>query len=235
MKTNNNQSCDNWKIAVIIPALNEELAIGSVITEIPGYVDKIIVVDNGSTDRTTEKAKEAGAEVVFESRTGYGYACMKGIKQAINHNLLVFLDGDYSDFPEDIAKLVEPIMAGTADLVLGSRIRGEREKGSMFPQSIIANMAFSIALRILCGLRITDIGPFRAIRYDQLVLLGMEDVTYGWTLEMMIKSKKKHLRIAEVPVNYRKRLGKSKISGSFWASIKAATKMVYTFRYIFKT
>lgn len=228
------QSDYNLKIAVIVPALNEELAIGRVVREIPNLVTKTIVVDNGSTDGTAEQAREAGAHVVHEERRGYGYACLRGVEEASDADVLVFLDGDYSDSPEEMGLLIEPIAAGNADLVVGSRIRGRREKGAMLPHAFVANVLFSLALRLLCGLRVTDIGPFRAIRYDRLISLGMEDGTYGWTLEMMIKAAKRKLRVVEVPVSYRKRIGQSKVSGSLWASLKAITKMIYTMRYVLR-
>lgn len=223
------------KITVIIPALNEELAIGRVVREIPNLVSKTIVVDNGSTDRTTERAREAGAHVVHEETKGYGHACLRGMEEAGDTDVIVFLDGDYSDFPEETGLLIEPIAAGDADLVVGSRIRGRREKGAMLAHSFVANILFSLALRLLCGLKVTDIGPFRAIKYDGLISLGMEDGGYGWTLEMMIKAAKQKLRVVEVPVSYRKRIGQSKISGSLWESLKAGAKMIYTIgRYVLR-
>ena len=225
----------NLKIAAIIPALNEELAIGRVVREIPNLVSKTIVVDNGSTDRTAVQAREAGAHVVHEERKGYGYACLRGMEEAGDTDVLVFLDGDYSDFPAEMGLLIKPIAAGDADLVVGSRIRGRREKGAMLAHSFVANILFSLALRLLCGLKVTDIGPFRAIRYDRLISLGMEEGTYGWTLEMMVKAAKRKLRVVEVPVSYRKRIGQSKISGSAWESLKAGAKMIYTMgRYVLR-
>lgn len=224
----------NLKITVIIPALNEELAIGRVVRGIPNLVSKTIVVDNGSTDRTAERAREAGAQVVHEERKGYGHACLRGMEEAGDTDVVVFLDGDYSDFPEETGLLIEPIAAGVADLVVGSRIRGRREKGAMLPHSFVANILFSSALSLLCGLKVTDIGPFRAIKYDGLISLGMEDGGYGWTLEMMIKAAKQKLRVVEVPVSYRKRIGQSKISGSLWESLKAGAKMIYTMRYVIR-
>lgn len=222
------RSSDGLKIAVIIPALNEEAAIGWVVREIPPLASRVIVVDNGSTDGTAERAREAGARVVHEERKGYGYACLRGMEEAGDAEVIVFLDGDYSDFPEEMGLLIEPIAAGDADLVIGSRIRGRREKGAMLPHSFVANVLFSLVLRLLCGLKVTDIGPFRAIKYDRLISLGMEEGTYGWTLEMMIKAAKRKLRVVEVPVSYRKRRGRSKVSGSLWESLKAGTKMIHT-------
>lgn len=227
------RSSGDLKIVVIIPALNEEAAIGQVVREIPPLASNVIVVDNGSTDRTAERAREAGACVVREQRKGYGYACLRGMEETGDAEVIVFLDGDYSDFPEEMGLLIEPIAARDADLVIGSRIRGRREKGAMLPHSFAANILFSLALRLLCGLKVTDIGPFRAIKYDRLISLGMEEGTYGWTLEMMIKAAKRNLRVVEVPVSYRKRIGRSKVSGSLWESLKAGAKMIHTMmRYV---
>ena len=216
------------KVAVIIPALNEEEAIGRVVRAIPPLASQVIVVDNGSTDRTAEKAREAGARVVREARKGYGYACLRGMKEAGDADVVVFLDGGYSDFPEEMGRLVGPIAQGKADLVIGSRIRGRRERGALPPQALIANSLFSLALRLLYGLRVTDIGPFRAIRADRLLSLNMQEGTYGWTLEMMAKAARRKLRVVEVPVSYRRRIGRSKVSGSPWVSLKAAARMIYT-------
>jgi len=219
---------NSLKIVVIIPALNEEAAIGRVVREIPPLANKVIVVDNGSTDRTAERAREAGACVVHEERKGYGYACLRGMEEVDNAEVVVFLDGDHSDFPEEMGLLIEPIVAGEADLVIGSRIRGRRERGAMLPHSFAANILFSLALHWLYGLKVTDIGPFRAIRYDQLISLNMEEGTYGWTLEMMIKAARRKLQVMEVPVSYRQRIGRSKVSGSLWESLRAGVKMIDT-------
>ncbi len=216
------------KITVIIPALNEEAAIRRVIQGIPPLAGKIIVVDNGSTDRTADRAREEGAQVVHENKKGYGFACLKGLEEAAGAEIIVFLDGDFSDFPEEMGLLIEPIAKNEADLVIGSRIKGRREKGAMLPHSFMANILFSFILRMRWGLRVTDIGPFRAIRSSQLSSLGMEEGTYGWTLEMMIKAAERRLRVVEVPVSYRKRIGHSKVSGSFWQSLKAGFKMFRT-------
>lgn len=216
------------KVAVIIPALNEEAAIGRVVRAIPPLASKVIIVDNGSTDQTAERAREAGACVVREERKGYGYACLRGMKEAGDADVIVFLDGDYSDFPEEMGLLVEPIAEGRADLVIGSRIRGRRERGALMPQSFIANILFSFLLRLLFGLKVTDIGPFRAIRSDQLLSLNMREGTYGWTLEMMAKAARRKLQVVEVPVSYRRRIGRSKVSGSLWVNLKASVQMIYT-------
>jgi len=216
------------RVAAIIPALNEEDAIGLVVRAIPPIASQVIVVDNGSTDRTADMAREAGARVVREERNGYGYACLRGMEEAGNADVIVFLDGDYSDFPEEMGLLIGPIAQGKADLVIGSRIRGRRERGALPPQAFVANSLFSLALRLLYGLRVTDIGPFRAIRADRLFSLNMKEGTYGWTLEMMAKAARRNLQLMEVPVSYRRRIGRSKVSGSLRANLKAVARMTYT-------
>ena len=221
------------KTAAIVPALNEESAIGKVVMAASGFVDKIIVVDNGSTDATAIRAREAGAVVVREERRGYGYACLRGIRETEGFDVLVFLDGDYSDFPEEVNSLLYPIFEGKSDLVIGSRLRGRREKGAMAFHAIAANVVLSLIVTVLSGRKVTDIGPFRAIRRSILTQLNMKERTYGWTLEMMVKASRRGFRIIEVPVNYRRRLGKSKVSGSIIASIKAFSLMIYTLRYFF--
>jgi glycosyltransferase involved in cell wall biosynthesis len=225
------RSIPETDIVVVIPALNEETGIGHVIRDIPDLVSKIVVVDNGSTDRTVEMAKEAGAIVVHEPERGYGYACLKGMEQVEDEDVIIFLDGDYSDYPEEMVRLIDPILSREADLVVGSRLRGKRERGAMLPHALVANVIFSLLLRIFCGLKVTDIGPFRAIRKDKLVALDLKEYTYGWTLEMMIKAARRGLKVTEVPVSYRKRLGHSKVSGSIWVSIKVGAKMFLTMRY----
>ena len=226
-----NRSSLGSEIVVIIPALNEEAAISHVVGDIPDMVSKIVVVDNGSTDHTIERAQEAGAIVVHEPQKGYGYACLKGMEQVENDDLIVFLDGDYSDYPEEMVQLIDPALSGDADLVIGSRLRGHREPGAMLPHAFVANVLFSLLLRLFCGIKVTDLGPFRAIRKDRLVGLNLKEYTYGWTLEMMIKAARQGLRVVEVPVSYRKRLGLSKVSGSLWVSLKVAIKMFLTLRY----
>jgi len=215
------------RIAVIIPALNEEEAISRVVEDVPDYVDEILVVDNGSTDETAVKAREAGARVIREDKKGYGYACLAGIKAAEAPDIVVFLDGDYSDYPEDMDSLLKPIIKDGYDLVIGSRMK-YREKGAMLPHAVAANLFFSLLIRLLYGVRFTDLGPFRAVKYDKLLALNMREMRYGWTAEMQLKAVKKGYRVKEVPVRYRKRLGRSKVSGSPWASLKAALKIFQT-------
>lgn len=220
------------KIMVIIPVINEEEAIPRVLGEIPTQVSKVIVVDGGSTDRTVERALHSGAGVVHEKRKGYGLACLRGMQEAREADVIVFLDGDYSDYPGQMTKLIAPILADQADLVIGSRLSGYRERGAMLPHAWLANVLFSRLLYRFCRLKVTDIGPFRAIRAQQLFELNMGEPDYGWTLEMMIKAVKHGLRVVEVPVDYRKRMGHSKISGSFGVSLWAGVKMFYTLRYL---
>ncbi len=216
------------KIAVIIPALNEQAAIGRVVREALPLADRIIVTDNGSADQTAAQARAAGAQVVFESRKGYGFACLRAMREVGDAEVIVFMDGDYSDHAEEMVLLAKPIAAGAADLVIGSRLRGQRERGALLPHAFAANLFFSLALRLICSLAVTDIGPFRAIRADRLFSLDMQEGTFGWTLEMMIKAAKRGLRVVEVPVSYRKRIGHSKVSGSLWASLQAGAKMLQT-------
>ncbi|MCL5950151.1 MAG: glycosyltransferase family 2 protein [Chloroflexi bacterium] len=221
------------KIAVIIPALNEQAAIGRVVSGTLPLTDRVIVADNGSTDQTAARARGAGAQVVLESRKGYGFACLRAIREVGDAEVIVFMDGDYSDYAQEIERLVKPIAAGEADMVIGSRIRGHRERGALLPHAFAANIFFSLALRLTCGLAVTDIGPFRAIRADRLFSLEMQEGTFGWTLEMMIKAARRGLRVREVPVSYRKRIGHSKVSGSLSASLQAGAKMLQTtWRYL---
>lgn len=222
------------RIAVIIPALNEEAAIGHVLGDIPGYVSEVIVVDNGSTDRTVPIARAAGATVIREARRGYGLACLAGMRQAADTDITVFLDGDYSDHPEEMDRILRPIVERQADMVIGSRLRGQMEPGAMLLHAYAANILFSLLLRLLCGLRVTDIGPFRAVRTDRLLALDLCEPAFGWTLEMMIKAARAGLTVCEVPVSYRRRLGQSKVSGSLWASLRAGVRMFYTLRYCWR-
>ncbi len=219
------------RILVIIPAFNEARSIGRVVGDIPeGLVEEVVVVNNASTDETEANARAAGATVLREPRRGYGYACLRGIAYAREKNpdVVVFLDGDYSDHPEEMSALVAPILRDEADLVIGSRMLGEREPGAMLPQALFGNRLACFLMRVLWGARFTDLGPFRAIRFADLLALGMEDRTYGWTIEMQIKAVLAGLRTTEVPVSYRKRVGVSKITGTVSGTVKASAKILWT-------
>jgi glycosyltransferase involved in cell wall biosynthesis len=220
------------KISVIIPALNEEEPIAAVVCECfaTGLAKEIIVVDNGSTDRTAERARSAGAKVVSEPMRGYGRACAAGVRSlSPNCDIVVFLDGDGSDCPEFIPQLVDPIARGTHDFVIGSRTRGKREPGSMNAQQIFAGRFAGWLLSILYGVRYTDMSPFRAIRRDALEKLSMREKTYGWNLEMQMRAARAGLRILEVPVNHRCRTGGvSKVSGTFRGTFVAGARIIAT-------
>lgn len=219
------------RILVIIPAHDEESAIGHVIRDIPAeVVDEVVVVDNASNDQTAQVARVSGATVVQESRMGYGFACQRGLEYAERSgaDVIVFLDGDYSDHPEEMPRLLEPILSGDCDMVIGSRTLGKRERGALMPHAVIGNRLACTLMRLFWGARYTDLGPFRAIRYDQLKELEMTDTTYGWTIEMQIKAVRQGLRYREVPVSYRRRIGKSKISGSISGSIRASIWILWT-------
>jgi glycosyltransferase involved in cell wall biosynthesis len=215
------------RIAVVIPALNEEEAISRVVREVPDYVDEVIVVDNGSTDATAESAREAGARVVREERMGYGHACLAGVRAATSPDIIVFLDGDRSDYPQDMEHLLHPILRDGYDMVIGSRMK-HREDGSMLPHAVAANYFFSFLMRLLYGVRFTDLGPFRAVKYRVLLDLGLREMRYGWTAEMQLRAVRKGYRVKEVDVRYRRRIGRSKVSGSPWASLRAALRIIYT-------
>jgi glycosyltransferase involved in cell wall biosynthesis len=227
-------------INVIIPAYNEEKSIAKVVQDIPaGFVADVIVVNNNSTDATAELAAKAGATVLNEPTPGYGNACLKGIAYAAakpkdtKPDIIVFLDGDYSDYPEEITKIVQPILDGRADMVIGSRALGNRESGSMMPQQVFGNWLATTLLRWFYGVNYSDLGPFRAITLNALLSLGMKDRTYGWTVEMQAKAAKQKLRYEEVPVTYRKRIGFSKVSGTVKGSVMAGYKILFTiFRYL---
>ena len=216
------------RIAVIIPVFNEVTSISKVISDLPERVDEIVVVDNGSTDATGKVAEQAGATVLLEKRKGYGHACLKGMAYLSKKplDILVFLDGDYSDFPEELDNVIAPILSGTADFVVGARKKALREAGAMTPQQVFGNALACTLMRWLYGSRFTDLGPFRAIRWKTLQQLKMQDKTYGWTAEMQLKVLRKKIPYAEIPVHYRKRIGTSKVSGTVKGTILAGFKIL---------
>jgi glycosyltransferase involved in cell wall biosynthesis len=220
-------------ITVIIPAFNEAEAITRVISDIPQkLVSEVVVVNNNSTDATAERARGAGATVLDEPRQGYGFACLRGIgylraKPVTERpQVVTFLDGDYSDYPEEMSSLVKPVVAGECDLAIGARV--QRSKGAMPGHQVLGNWLALMLIRLFYGVRFTDLGPFRAIRFDRLLALDMKDQTYGWTVEMQVKAVKQGLRICEVPVSYRARIGQSKISGGLGSSLRAGYRMITT-------
>ncbi|WP_445384039.1 glycosyltransferase family 2 protein [Robiginitalea sp. IMCC44478] len=226
-------------IKLIIPAHNEAASIGLVLAEVPEIVSEIIVVDNASTDQTARVAADAGATVLSEPRKGYGYACLKGInylsEKSKQPDILVFMDGDYSDYPEDLLKVIAPIDKNDLDFVIGARCKELREPGSMTPQQIFGNWLATFLMRLLFRARFSDLGPFRAIKFDALTSLNMEDKTYGWTVEMQLKALRKKLAYTEVPVRYKKRIGVSKVSGTVKGSIFAGIKILgWIFKYSFR-
>jgi len=221
-------------VDIIIPAFNEEESIGRVIKEIPaGLVRNVIVCNNNSTDNTSRFAREAGAIVIDQPQRGYGIACLSGInyiremKTADQPDIVIFMDGDYSDYPDEISKLIEHILKGN-DMVIGSRVAGKYQKGSLTTTQIFGNWLATNLIRIFYGFRYTDLGPFRAIRWLKLLELNMEDKDFGWTVEMQIKALKHKFNCTEIPVSYRKRIGKSKISGTVRGSILAGHKILLT-------
>lgn len=220
-------------IDLIIPAYNEEESISKVLRDIPWtLVREVIVCNNASTDQTAKVAREWGATVLNQPRKGYGSACLKGISYIQQKHqlpdIVVFMDADYSDYPEEMPKLIEPILMRHVDLVIGSRALGNREKGAMVPQQIFGNWLATNLIRLLYGYHFTDLGPFRAIRFAKLLQLDMKDADFGWTVEMQIKAAKKHLECEEVPVSYRKRVGISKVSGTIRGTILAGYKILWT-------
>ena len=212
------------KITVVIPALNEVGCIGDLVQEtLSQSVDEIIVVDNGSTDGTAGAAQQANAQVVCEPRRGYGYACAAGVVAATDADVIVFLDGDYSSLPSEMLLLLAPLIENRADLVLGSRTLGEIAPGAMPPHQRFGNWLAARLMRMLYGLRVTDLGPYRAIKTDLLRALDMREMTYGWPTEMMVKAARQHARILEVPVSYHpRRAGRSKVSGTLRGTVLAA-------------
>jgi glycosyltransferase involved in cell wall biosynthesis len=218
------------RVSVVMPARNEEASVGKVIDEIPrALIDRIIVADNGSTDATARVAREHGADVVHVPRAGYGRACRAGIARVADHaDVIVVLDADYSDHPSDLAALLAPIAAGEADFVIGSRVLGGAEPGSLPWNQRVGNRLACRLFLLLYGARFTDMGPFRAIRCDALQRLEMRDPTYGWNVEMQAKAVIHGLRIREVPVRYRRRIGKSKISGTVRGTVRAGNRIIGT-------
>jgi len=224
------------RIAVLIPALNEEASLPYVLTDLPkDVVQEVVVIDNGSSDRTAEMARAQGATVLNEPRRGYGSACLAGIAylKAREPDVVVFLDADYSDYPDELRAVVQPIITEEYDFVLGSRTKGQAEPGALLLQARFGNALATSLIRWLYGFPYSDLGPFRAIRFPALLNLGMIDRTYGWNVEMQIKAVRQHLRITEVPVRYRKRAGgESKVSGTIKGTLLAGYKILWTvFRY----
>lgn len=217
----------NDTIGAVIPALDEERAIGRVLDALPDWVDEVIVVDNGSRDATAAIARGRGARVVAEPARGYGAACLAGIAALDGAEVVVFLDADFSDHAEEMDRLVDPIVAGEADLVIGSRVLGHSEPGALTAQQRIGNRVACALMRAFWGARYTDLGPFRAIRRDALARLAMRDRDFGWTVEMQIEAVRLGLRVREAPVSYRRRVGVSKISGTLSGTLRAGLKIVY--------
>lgn len=229
----------NPLIKVIIPAYNEQDSIANVINDIPSIVEEVIVISNNSTDNTEINAKQAGATVLTENRKGYGYACLKGMDYITNQKtkpeIIVFLDGDYSDYPEQLTELIAPIIENNIDFVIGARVKRLREHGAMTPQQIFGNWLATFLMKLFFGARFTDLGPFRAIKYNKLLALKMEDKTYGWTVEMQLKALKQKLTYVEIPMKYRNRIGVSKVSGTVKGSVMAGIKILgWIFKYSFK-
>ena len=226
------------RIGVVIPALNEEATIADQVAEVlavagdpelPGRIERVVVVDNGGDDRTAERAAAAGATVVSEPRQGYGRACSSGVLAAGDVDLIVQMDGDRSDRIDELPLLLRPILDGEADLVIGSRTLGSYEPGSLLPQQLFGNWVAARLLRLLYGVHVTDIGPFRVIHRRDLLALGMREMTYGWSVEMIARAARNGLRIREVPVTYRKRAGgESKVSGNLRASVRAGARITAT-------
>jgi glycosyltransferase involved in cell wall biosynthesis len=226
---------NNTLIGVVIPALNEESSIALVVGDIPSFVDVIIVVDNGSTDTTKQVAEDAGAIVLEQPIRGYGHACSVGINylRERHFEIVVFLDGDYSDYPEELSSVVDPIINDDYDFILGSRVLGERESGALLPQALFGNQLAGFLVKLFWGYVYTDLGPFRAIRLAKLDQMKMREMRYGWTVEMQIKAAKMKLRCKEVPVRYRKRIGQSKVTGTLSGTVKASYRILHTiFRHL---
>lgn len=226
-------------IKVIIPAYNEQDSIGSVVRDIPKIVDETIVISNNSTDNTEINAQNAGATVLSEARKGYGYACLKGMdyiaQLETKPDIIVFLDGDYSDYPEQLTEIVSPIINQNIDFVVGARVKELRENGAMTPQQVFGNWLATFLMKLFFGAKFSDLGPFRAIKYDKLLDLNMQDKTYGWTVEMQLKVLKQKMTYKEIAVKYRNRIGVSKVSGTVKGTIFAGVKILgWIFKYSFK-
>lgn len=226
-------------IKVIIPAYNEQDSIGNVVRDIPDIVNETIVISNNSTDHTEINAQNAGATVLSETRKGYGYACLKGMdyiaQLKTKPDIIVFLDGDYSDYPEQLTEIVSPIINQNIDFVVGARVKELRENGAMTPQQVFGNWLATFLMKLFFGARFSDLGPFRAIKYNKLLALNMEDKTYGWTVEMQLKVLKQKMTYKEIPVKYRNRIGVSKVSGTVKGTIFAGGKILgWIFKYSFK-
>ena len=215
-------------VKVIIPALNEAASIGKVITAIPKWTDEIIVVDNGSTDKTCDVANEHGAQVITEPHRGYGQACLAGMAAVEHCDIIVFLDADFSDYPEEMDLLVEPIARGQVEMVIGSRMKNSKTAQALTPVQRFGDALACRLIRLFWRGNFSDLGPFRAIRWSSLQSLGMNDRNYGWTIEMQIKAVRMGLSFGEVPVSYRQRIGKSKISGTIKGSVMAGSKILWT-------
>jgi glycosyltransferase involved in cell wall biosynthesis len=214
-------------IVVIIPAYNEEKSISKVVNEIPDIVSEIIVVDNNSSDNTSKVAAAAGATVLVQPLPGYGNTCL------ISPDIVVFIDGDYSDYPAQLPEVIKPIIENDFDLVIGSRALGKKEKNSMTVQQLVGNKLAAFLLKLFYKVHYTDLGPFRAVKYDALIKINMQDKNFGWTVEMQLKAAKLKMKICEVPVNYRQRIGISKISGTLKGTIMAGYKIITTiFKYL---
>lgn len=227
------------RIAVIIPALNEEASLPLVLADLPkDILEEIVVVDNGSDDGTPHVARDGGATLVHERHRGYGWACLAGIEHLKTRmpDIVVFLDGDYSDHPDELSEVVHPIVTGEFDMVIGSRTKGKAEPGALLPHARFGNALATNLITLLYGFTYSDLGPFRAIRFAALLELGMTDRTYGWTVEMQIKAIHNKLQITEVPVRYRQRIGASKVSGTLKGTLMAGYRILWTvFRYAGKT
>lgn len=226
-------------IVVIIPAYNEEKAIAHVINEIPERVGEVIVINNSSTDNTAAVAQNAGATVLHQNKKGYGHACLKGLEYLAQKtqkpDIVVFLDGDYSDYPQELNLLIQPILEQNFDFVLGARVAYLREKNAMTPQQIFGNWLATGLMKLFFNAKFTDLGPFRAIKYQKLLALNMEDKTYGWTVEMQLKVLKQKMTYIEIPVRYKNRIGVSKVSGTLKGTLMAGIKIIgWIFKYTFK-